>query len=44
MGFAQVTEDGKLAHFPAGLPPIEVLDGEPWERLSLRMKKLLRLR
>lgn len=44
MGFAQVTEDGKLAHFPAGLPPIEVPDGEPWERLSLRMKKLLRLR
>ncbi len=44
MGFAQVTEDGKLAHFPSDLPPVDVPKGETWERLSLRMKKLLRLR
>jgi acyl-CoA hydrolase len=44
LGFAQVTEDGKLAHFPADLPALERPEGETWDRLSGRMKKLLRLR
>jgi acyl-CoA hydrolase len=44
MGFAQVSEDGKLAHFPSGLPAVEVPKGESWERLEARMKKLLRQR
>jgi acyl-CoA hydrolase len=43
MGFAQVDE-GKLAHFPENLPPVEVPAGEVWSRLDARMKKLLRLR
>ena len=34
--------DGKLAHFPAELPEVERPDGEDWERLADRMKKLLR--
>jgi len=44
LGFAQVTETGKLAHFPDELPDLERPDGEIWARLSDRMKKLLRLR
>jgi len=44
MGFAQVNEDGRLAHFPAHLPPVEVPPGGPWHRLDARMRKLLRLR
>ena len=44
LGFAQVTPNGKLAHFPADLPPIEHPDSETWIRLANRMKKLLRLR
>jgi acyl-CoA hydrolase len=44
LGFAQVTEDGKLAHFPADLPEVGHPPGEDWDRLVDRMKKLLRLR
>ncbi len=44
MGFAQVTADGKLAHFPHDLPAVVVPPGEAWKRLTDRMKKLLRLR
>jgi acyl-CoA thioesterase YciA len=44
LGFAQVTETGKLAHFPAELPELERPEGENWGRLADRMKKLLRLR
>jgi len=44
LGFAQVTEDGKLAHFPQDLPDIEHPEGEIWDRLADRMKKLRRLR
>jgi acyl-CoA thioesterase YciA len=44
LGFAQVTEDGKLAHFPADLPALERPEGVTWDRLTGRMKKLLRLR
>ena len=44
LGFAQVTEDGKLAHFPHDLPPVEHPPGETWDRLSARLRKLLRLR
>lgn len=44
LGFAQVDDDGKLAHFPANLPAVEVPDGEPWPRLEGRLRKLLRLR
>jgi len=44
LGFAQVTETGKLAHFPAELPVLERPTSETWDRLSDRMKKLLRFR
>ena len=44
MGFAQVTDDGKLTHFPEDLPAVGAPPGESWERLDARMKKLLRLR
>lgn len=44
LGFAQVTEDGKLAHFPRDLPAVERPPGEVWDRLSARLRKLLRLR
>ena len=44
LGFAQVTDDGKLTHFPEDLPPVAVPDGEAWHRLDDRMKKLLRMR
>ena len=44
LGFAQVTEEGKLEHFPTELPELERPDGDTWERLAGRMKKLLRLR
>ena len=44
LGFAQVTETGKLAHFPAELPELKRPEGENWGRLADRMKKLLRLR
>jgi acyl-CoA hydrolase len=44
LGFAQVTADGKLSHFPMELPELEYPGGETWERLTNRMKKLLRLR
>jgi acyl-CoA thioesterase YciA len=44
LGFAQVTADGKLAHFPAELPALETPPGDTWERLAGRLNKLLRLR
>jgi hypothetical protein len=44
LGFAQVDDGGRLDHFPADLPPVEVPDGEDWQRLADRMRKLLRLR
>jgi len=44
LGFAQVDDTGKLSHFPAELPKVEVPAGDDWERLDARMKKLLRLR
>ncbi|MDB5306770.1 MAG: hypothetical protein JWO38_972 [Gemmataceae bacterium] len=44
MGFAQVDDDGKLAHFPDRLPAVETPPGEVWGRLADRLKKLLRLR
>lgn len=44
LGFAQVTVDGKLTHFPASLSELERPAGETWDRLTGRMKKLLRLR
>ncbi len=44
LGFAQVTADGRLAHFPADLQAVEHPDSETWDRLTDRMKKLLRLR
>ena len=43
-GFAQVSEDGKLTHFPDRLPAVHVPAEEVWERLQKRMNKLLRLR
>jgi acyl-CoA hydrolase len=43
-GFAQVTPEGKLAHFPDRLPNLVVPPGDVWERLTRRMTKLLRLR
>ncbi|MDY3551066.1 hotdog domain-containing protein [Gemmata sp. JC717] len=43
-GFAQVSPDGKLTHFPASLPAVSRPAGEVWERLEKRMNKLLRLR
>jgi acyl-CoA hydrolase len=43
-GFAQVTPDGKLTHFPTTLPAVEVPDGEPWQKLARRTTKLLRAR
>ena len=36
--------DGKVAHFPRELPAVEVPDGETWQRLDRRMRKLLRVR
>ena len=44
LGFAQVDDGGKLSHFPAELPAVEVPPGDDWGRLDARMKKLLRLR
>ena len=44
LGFAQVDENGKLENFPEKLPAVKTPDGEVWERLVGRMKKLLRLR
>jgi hypothetical protein len=44
MGFAQVTDDGKLTHFPAHLPATGHPGGEHWDRLDARLRKLLRLR
>jgi acyl-CoA hydrolase len=44
LGFAQVSEDGKLAHFPSDLPPIEPPTGEIWDRLTSRFRKLVRIR
>jgi acyl-CoA hydrolase len=44
LGFAQVDDGGKLSHFPADLPAVEVPPGDTWEGLDSRMKKLLRLR
>ena len=43
-GFAQVSADGKLTHFPDRLPAVHIPSGEVWERLEKRMTKLLRLR
>ena len=43
-GFAQVSADGKLTHFPDRLSAVHVPTGEVWERLEKRMTKLLRLR
>jgi acyl-CoA hydrolase len=44
LGFAQVDDDGRLAHFPDRLPAVELPDGEAWPRLEARLRKLLRLR
>ena len=44
LGFAQVDENGKLDNFPETLPAVKTPDGEVWDRLAARMKKLLRLR
>ncbi|HUR55874.1 MAG TPA: hotdog domain-containing protein [Gemmataceae bacterium] len=44
LGFAQVTTDGELAHFPEPHEPPKLPPGEGWERLAARMKKLLRFR
>ncbi len=44
LGFAQVDDDGKLAHFPDDLPAAELPDGGAWPRLDARLRKLLRLR
>lgn len=44
LGFAQVDEAGKLAHFPAELPDLRHPHGEVWKRLDTRLRKLLRLR
>ena len=44
LGFAQVDDDGRLDHFPASLPAVEVPAGDSWKRLETRLKKLLRLR
>jgi acyl-CoA hydrolase len=44
LGFAQVTETGKLTHFPDRLPAVHVPPGKVWERLAGRMTKLLRVR
>lgn len=44
LGFAQVNDDGKLAHFPDHLPAVELPAGDPWPRLDARLRKLLRLR
>ena len=43
-GFAQVTPEGRLTHFPDELPRVSVPAGAAWERLESRMGKLLRLR
>ena len=44
LGFVQVGEDGKVAHFPSDLPAIEQPIGDPWDRLASRFRKLLRIR
>ena len=44
LGFAQVDDEGRLAHFPAPQSPVETPEGASWKRLESRMKKLLRLR
>ena len=44
LGFAQVDDDGRLAHFPDHLPAVGLPDGEAWPRLEARLRMLLRLR
>jgi acyl-CoA hydrolase len=44
LGFAQVGEDGKLAHLPEELPPVEPPAGDAWDRLAGRLGRLLRAR
>jgi acyl-CoA thioesterase YciA len=44
LGFAQVSPDGKPAHFPRDLPEVKTPRGDAWERLDARLKKLLRVR
>lgn len=43
-GFAQVTPEGKLTHFPDHSPEVAIPTGVAWERLERRMAKLLRTR
>jgi acyl-CoA thioesterase YciA len=43
-GFAQIDERGRAAAFPNGVGEPLVPPGEWWERLSNRMKKLLRVK
>ncbi len=42
LGFAQVDEDGRPAELPAG--EAAVPDAPPWDRLGVRLQKLLKVR
>jgi acyl-CoA hydrolase len=44
LGFVQVDDGGKLAQFPGDLPEIEHPSGEAWDRLAVRLRKLVRIR
>lgn len=43
-GFAQIDERGRAAIFPNGITEPVIPPGEAWERLAIRMKKLLRVK
>jgi acyl-CoA hydrolase len=44
LGFAQVDGAGRLDPLPEGAGPPEVPEGETWQRLGERLRKLLHLR
>ena len=44
LGFAQVDAEGRPAALPAEEAAVEVPEGEDWQRVAERLRKLLRLR
>src|SRR5262249_35342161 len=44
LGFAQVDSHGHLAEIPDAEPAIHLPNQQPWDRLTVRLNRLLRLR
>lgn len=44
LGFAQVDEQGRPAALPREVGEAQVPEGEPWQRLGERLRKLIKLR